>query len=128
MAGGEARDLGEGLAVEKDEEADDTVDDLDGVVMQEAMDQAPPVGVVGQRPLRLVAGHRGEGDRVGDVISAGGPQDESAGFEPHHGALREPGIDVVLPACGERDATLPQPVKELSGLGEAVADVGRGVA
>ncbi|MEU0375441.1 hypothetical protein ABZ070_36055 [Streptomyces sp. NPDC006283] len=113
LAGGETGNHGEGLAVEEDKEADDAVDSGDGVVVQEAADQAPAVGVVGQRPVRPTAWHRREGDRAADVVVAGGPPDQVAGLETHHGALCELGVDVVLAAGGMRGTVLAQPVEEL---------------
>ena len=125
LFGGHHRDPGQLLAIAQQQGAGDPVGDLEGVVVQEALDQGPALISVEGCSGRSRDGRH---EHDGAVVVFGGPAQEVPDGVTGW-SVREPAVDVTVTAVGEGDATLMEPAQEAAGddqLGAGVA--GRGPA
>ncbi|MBK8461047.1 MAG: hypothetical protein IPL43_13445, partial [Micropruina sp.] len=96
VAGGEAGDAAEGLAVEDDERGGDPVVGGDGVVVDEALGGGPPAVTVGDVGPVLGCGRGRQLDASVEVVASACPGEEGSGLPVGGAGLGEPVVDVGL--------------------------------
>lgn len=95
-----------GKGVEEDEGSRDSIDDVDGVVVEEPGKQFQPLSLRQGTWSGLPVGRELEG---GTSSGANGPAEKGLGVDAGDGSVGEPGVDVGLGARLEAGVALSEP-------------------